>query len=309
MNYQFDLSYSNITRYQIILESKTNLSTHTKKAYFTDTQQFYNWCCLSNIDSITPNNLENYFQYLNSRLKTSSVKRKFISLKLLFKYLTIDAPTSNPFLIISIKFPLKKQLPKTLTTEEVTSLLQAAQNEIETSRTLFREHQATRNYIILILLAATGSRISEICNLSVHDIDPVEQTMLIKGKGNKERLTYLSSSVIIDHLKKWLKVRKSFSPSTSALFVNKYGTRLSIYSIENIFSRYQELAQINPCATPHYLRHTFATKLLDNGADLRSVQELLGHSSIITTQIYTEVSIQRKKHVLTNFNGINSILE
>ena len=97
------------------------------------------------------------------------------------------------------------------------------------------------------------------------------------------------------------------SPATTALFINRYGNRLSIYSIENIFYKYRDLSKINPSATPHYLRHSFATQLLNNGAGIRDVQELLGHSSIVTTQIYTEVSTARKKEVLMKYNGRNRL--
>ena len=97
------------------------------------------------------------------------------------------------------------------------------------------------------------------------------------------------------------------SPTTTALFINRYGNRLSIYSIENIFYKYRDLSNINPNATPHYLRHSFATQLLNNGAGIRDVQELLGHSSIVTTQIYTEISTARKKEVLMKYNGRNRL--
>ena len=100
---------------------------------------------------------------------------------------------------------------------------------------------------------------------------------------------------------------KAVLPRAKALFINRYGDRLSIYSIENIFYKYRDLSNINPNATPHYLRHSFATQLLNNGAGIRDVQELLGHSSIVTTQIYTEISTARKKEVLMKYNGRNRL--
>ena len=127
--------------------------------------------------------------------------------------------------------------------------------------------------------------------------------ILIHGKGNKERLTYLPSSIVNESLRDYMKIRSQIRTESQAIFLNKYGSRLSIFSIENIFKKYRSLANINPHSTPHYLRHTFATKLLDNGADLRSVQELLGHASII----YTAVSLQRKKAVMDNFNIMNEL--
>lgn len=115
-------------------------------------------------------------------------------------------------------------------------------------------------------------------------------------------MLYISSTEVIDIITQWINKRDYFNPKTEHLFINKYGNKLSIYGIENIFYKYRDLSGINPAATPHYLRHTFATQLLENGADLRSVQELLGHSRISTTEIYTEICVEHKKKVLMNFN-------
>jgi integrase/recombinase XerD len=110
----------------------------------------------------------------------------------------------------------------------------------------------------------------------LNDLDFAKQTLLIFGKGSKERMLYLSSLEVIVIIKKWIEEREHLSPKCNALFLNKYGERLSIYSIEDIFYKYRGYAKINEKATRHYLRHTFATHLLDNGADLRAVQEVLG---------------------------------
>lgn len=129
--------------------------------------------------------------------------------------------------------------------------------------------------------------------------------MLIHGKGNKERLLYLSSAETIKNIKKWLDIRSNHL--SNYLFLNRYGNPLTIHDIKDIFYKYRDLSKINPNSTHHYLRHTFATNLLINGADIRSVQEILGHSNISITEIYTEISINRKQEVLTKFNYRNSI--
>lgn len=307
MNPNITFNYQDLKDYHLMLANSPHLSINTKKAYILDTKHYYDWHP-THSNKIDKTLLDQYFQYLYSTLKDSSIKRKYISLKIYFKHLEEIKYNINPIADIKLKFSNKKTLPRTLSKEEIKKMLVASENDIKTANTFFMRNQAIRNHLILVLLAATGARISEISGLSLEDIDMDEQIMLIKGKGNKERLTYLSNPRIIKKLKLWLKIRLSFRPTTSALFVNKYGTRLSIYSIENIFSKYKVIAEINPNATPHFMRHSFATGLLDNGADLRSVQELLGHSSIITTQIYTEVSLERKKRVLSDYNIINTLL-
>lgn len=303
------LSKSSIEKYHTYVSTKTNLSIHTKKAYIIDTNQFFNWFQTINVNNLTKDHIETYFIHLHTFLKPRSIKRKYISIKIFIKFWASHTNTPNPFLHTNIHIKNIKSLPKTLTTEEVKRLLDVVKNEIEIANSKFKKKQAIRNYAILILLIATGTRISEISNIELLDLNLYDKTLLIKGKGNKERLTYISSKSVVEHLKLWLITREQFNPKTNSLFINKYGTKLSIYSIENIYCKYKILSQINPASTPHFLRHTFATKLLDNGADLRSVQELLGHSSILTTQIYTEVSFQRKKQVLNSFNNINRILD
>ena len=148
-------------------------------------------------------------------------------------------------------------------------------------------------------------RIGEAAAITIDDIISSERTLLIHGKGRKQRLIYISSSITWDRLKTLLQERKK--TDCIYLFVNRYGRPITIHGIEDIYKKYVKKAQINTKSTPHYLRHTFATNLLSNGADLRSVQEILGHASVATTQIYTEVTTARKKQVLKKFNYRNRI--
>lgn len=308
MDITLDQFENALQNYLLTLENSTQLSRHTLLAYKCDLQAFYKWLNRENKTLITTCIIEEYFCYLHSIYKATSMKRKYVSLK---KFFVNDHTQllfqDNPFANLKLQLPKQKSLPKTLTMEEVTDLIRVATNELVNANSFFRRKQATRNIAILTLLISCGSRISEISNLDVTSIDIHERILLIHGKGNKERMMYISSDSVIACLQDWLNIRNKFNPKSGALFLNKYGTRLSIYSIENVFERYKKIAKINKHSTPHYLRHTFATKLLDNGADLRSVQELLGHSNITTTQIYTEVSISRKKYVLSKYNAINDI--
>lgn len=155
------------------------------------------------------------------------------------------------------------------------------------------------------MLISTGIRIGEAAIISIGDIIVNERTILIHGKGRKQRLIYISSPITWSRIYELIKIRKK--QKGEFLFINKYGQPISIYGIENIYRKYVVKANINAKSTPHYLRHTFATNLLANGADLRSVQEILGHASVSTTQIYTEVTTNRKKQVLRKYNLRNKI--
>lgn len=210
--------------------------------------------------------------------------------------------TINPF--FNIKFPFKQEqrLPKTLTVKEVSKLLNALYDKNNNVKTTFDRFESTRDLFLLDLILSTGMRIGEAAAITLSDITMQEHTILIHGKGCKQRLLYISSQDTWNNLKNWLKLRKDFDIKNNYVFVNRYHNAITIYSIENIFTKYKNLAGINECATPHYLRHTFATNLLANGADLRSVQEILGHSNIATTEIYTEITMKRKKQVLCRYN-------
>lgn len=160
-----------------------------------------------------------------------------------------------------------------------------------------------RDCAIINLLISLGLRICEIVNLNLQDYSNKDGQLIIFGKNRKERILFLIDPIDKKIIKDYLNVRVQYSPDSneSAFFLNKYGKRFSIFGIENIYYKYRDLARINPSSTPHYLRHSFATELLNNGANLRDIQELLGHSNITTTEIYVEVSSTRKKDVLTQF--------
>ena len=148
--------------------------------------------------------------------------------------------------------------------------------------TSFQQFESYRDLALIDLLISTGIRIGEACKITLNDINLVDKVILIHGKGRKERVIYISSLDTYRNIKKWLKIRKKHISYTDHLFINRYGKCLTINSIDNIFRKYKKLSKINPLATPHFLRHTFATNLLSNGADIRSVQEILGHANVST---------------------------
>jgi len=299
-----------LKNYILLLETERNLSINSIKAYSCDLSALFIWMTENNYTELEYLPIGKYIKWLQEdrKLKDSSIKRHYVAIKSFMKYLTTNqlipySPVEN----CRISYKMTRSLPKTLSVLEIEKLLKAQLTDFESLNSEYRRNICLRNIAIVELLYCLGLRIGELVSIDLDDIDLVEQTILICGKGRKERLLYISSDEVLTAINHWLDVRTLFQPSVNALFINKYGARLSIYSIENIFYKYRSLSGINNRSTPHFLRHTFATQLLGNGADIRAVQEILGHSSITTTQIYTEVSTERKKQVLLKFNSRNTI--
>lgn len=304
----------NITKYKDLylyqMKSTKNLSSRSIKAYTSDLNDFFIYLSDNKFKEIPSAMVLSYIQYLSDtrRLKDTTISRKIVTLKMYFNYIEKNYNYKNPFKDLKFKFKKERRLPKTLTIKEIQRLLNSVKDSSERFKTGFQQFENVRDLAILDLLISTGIRIGEACGILLSDIIDSERTILIHGKGRKQRLIYISCGDTWKHLKQWIKIRSHLALKNSYLFVNKYGSILSIHSIDNIFKKYRRLSQINPNATPHYLRHTFATNLLSNGADIRSVQEILGHSSISTTEIYTEVSSVRKKKVLSKYNYRNKII-
>ncbi|WP_046214551.1 tyrosine-type recombinase/integrase [Paenibacillus wulumuqiensis] len=299
-----------ITKYTHYLYVEKNLSPKSIKAYLSDLNMLVDWLTEQEYAHINEEIIHMYFTYLsqNNALKDSTIKRKYITFKSFFAYLAHKKwIESSPLIDLGKKFKTAKRIPKTLPVHEIRRLLAAPQQDRTKLKTPFHTRLSVRNDAIIDLLFSTGIRIGELVQISLTDIDLRNRSIVIFGKGRKERLLYLSSKELLDKIQAWLQIRHEFSPTCNALFLNKYGDRLSIYGIEDIFAKYKKLAKITDSATPHYLRHSFATQLLENGADLRAVQEILGHSSVSTTEIYTEVSIKRKRAILAKFNPRNKI--
>lgn len=293
-----------IDNYIQYLKTTKNLSDKTLRAYAIDIRQFMLYCP----NYISTPDICAYVNFLSTelKLKDTSIKRKIISLHAFYEYLVMqEVIVSSPFEKLKFKFKQESKLPKTLSLNEVRQLLNCF--EIDTSiLSPFKKLQYIRDAALIDLLVSTGIRIAEASAITFDDIIFHQHTILIHGKGRKQRLIYISSPITWGRITTLLKHQKLLK-TTKYLFTNRYNQQLSTQSIENIYSKYVKQANINIKSTPHYLRHTFATYLLSNGADLRSVQEILGHASVATTQIYTEVSSQRKKQVLKKFNYRNKL--
>lgn len=298
--------FKNINLFIKTISITKNLSVLSLNAYRYDLVNFVkfekNYC--SNKNSI----LE-YIDYLKNqrKLKDSTIQRKLIIINQFYDFLLDKKIVKFKVSKIKFKVKLEKKLPKTLSILEVKKMITVLEENVSKSKTDFGYIIAYRDMIAIELLICTGIRINELSLLRITDINRVDRTILINGKGKKQRLIYISSSNTWNKLKEWFKIRSKLDSIDSNLLLNRYNKSLSISAIEDIFKKYRNKANINQESTPHYLRHTFATQLLNNGADLRSVQELLGHSSIKVTEIYTEVSHIRKKQVLKKYNYINKL--
>lgn len=266
-----------------------NYSLKTKEAYEKDLNLFLDY--IDNKKNITYKDVRNYLEYLYSLdYSSKTISRHISSLKSFFKYLEEEnIIKNNPTILISSP-KLEKKLPNFLYYEELEILF----NIPDKSTPL-----GFRNALILETLYSTGCRVSELVNIKIKDINFNNKKIKILGKGNKERyLTYGSylDNLLDIYLKKYhhllLKNKKN-----DYLFLNKDGDKLTDRGVRSIIDMVIKKGNINHHISPHVLRHTFATHLLDGGADLRSVQELLGHENLKTTEIYTHISNERLRKV------------
>lgn len=290
-----------------VIKSTKNLSPKSIIAYGSDLNDFCNY--LSN-NQLHKDTVLHYTGYLfNERhLQESTIMRKLIVLKMFFQFLHQNGYIEqNYYQNYTFKFKKERKLPKTLSIDESTKLIRHLSDVAKKDATTFTFWKACRGLALIDLLISSGIRIEEASNISLEDVIFSEQTILIHGKGRKQRLIYISCNETWNNLIFWIKIRNSRKNNTDKLFVNRSGNQISIHGIEYIYNSIKKSCGINQHSTPHYLRHTFATNLLANGADLRSVQEILGHSSVTTTEIYTEVTINRKKQILTKYNYRNTL--
>ena len=292
-----------LSKFISYLHTTKNLSMTTLSAYTGDLHQFFTY----EQDILNPD-ICSFVSYLTSnlKLKDTSIRRKIITLKTFYSYLTdTEVIDRSPFTKLKFRFKQERKLPKTLTVRDVSKILNYFDTIEYTALTSFAKFEYTRDAALIDLLISTGIRIGEAAAITLDDIIISERTLLIHGKGRKQRLIYISSPITWNRIMALVKERKC--SDCNNIFVNRYGQPISIHGIEYIYKKYLKKAKIASHSTPHYLRHTFATNLLANGADLRSVQEILGHASVATTQIYTEVTTQRKKQVLNKFNYRNKL--
>ena len=288
-----NLSYE-IKKYLFVCRDLKGLSPLTIKAYTIDMRQFENF--VQNKDWLSKETVMNYIDLLHKKYKPKSAKRKIACLKAFYHYLEMENIIDiNPFHKITIKYKEPVVLPKTIPLPYVESILRTAYQKYYSSTTIFQKESNLRNIIVLELLFSTGMRVSEASHLKLQNIDLKSNTIYIFGKGSKERIMCLANDNISALILQYLKTRLVKS---DYLFVNKLGNNLSEQSIRNMVNNYAKAAGVDLHITPHMFRHTFATALLDEDVNIRYIQQLLGHSSIVTTQIYTHISTNKIRNIL-----------
>jgi len=294
-----------INEFTFHCQYEKNLSSKTLKAYKIDLKQFLEFKNVEqlSIKEIDKNILKQYIQQLfEISFKEKTIKRKLATLKAFFNYLEFDEQiVVNPFRKIRISIKEPKRLPKTLSMREIKKLLVYVYKMKNTTGTDKYSYKAiVRDILILELLFATGMRVSEISNLKLLDMDMKTYIIRVIGKGDKERSIHICDSEIKTILKEYLKLFHQSEDKKEYLFINRLGQHISEQSIRFMVKKYQKKAGLEIHITPHMFRHTFATMLLEEGVDIRYIQHLLGHASIATTQIYTQVNLKHQKKIIAN---------
>jgi len=290
-----------IRDFQTYLDVERNVSAHTKTAYIGDIEEFARFLTdnkfIKNADEIVETEPETIRQYLShlyrQKVKKVTVNRKISSLRAFYKYiLRTGVITKNPAEMVQT-LKTEKYMPAFLSVDEMFELLKAGQNN---------SVLGLRNRAMLELFYSCGLRLSELAGLNLSDIDFNQMLVKVRGKGRKERIVPAGAPALQslrDYLEKAAELRKGGNTDVfkTPLFLNANGERITTRSIARIVNELTEKSGIGRKISPHALRHSFATHLLNAGADLRSIQELLGHESLSTTQKYTAVNINRMMEV------------
>ena len=278
------------------------LTGKTLKAYRIDLNQFYTYMQFKNLKN--KKDISVYIQQLHTTYKPRTVKRKIAAIKAFYTYLEKqDFLKENPFHKIDYRFKEPIRLPKTITLHELNHLYQSlyAYSKQTSNRVI------TRDIAILELLICTGIRVSEVSHLLKSNVFIRENTIIINGKGSKERIIYIDNQNLIQSLLSYQRLFQDEIEKSPYFFINRLGHHLSEQSIRFMIVKYCHLFHIDSHITPHMFRHTFATMMLEEDVDIRYIQEILGHSSITTTQIYTHMSAHKQKEIMSHKNPRNKI--
>lgn len=267
------------------LEIEKNYSRHTLVNYQLDLREFFKFLDEKSIEKVDYTDFRRFLAQLRTRqFKPRTLARKLSSIRSFFRFLQREGHIKENPAVLLVTPKLDKTLPHFLSEEEVSKLIEAP---------VLDKTAGKRDRAIFETLYSSGLRVSELVGLNVEHIDFIGNVIKVMGKGKKERIVPIGDKALRE-IREYLRTRNS---SDRAVFLNKNGKRLTDRSIRNIINKHILTTSVKMHVSPHVVRHSFATHLLNRGADLRSVQELLGHVNLSTTQIYTHVTTERLKSV------------
>lgn len=293
----------NIREYLDFCTHQKRLDKKTKKAYRTDLTQFEAFVEPNGIYH-SRDTIKRYISYLNSRYKPASAKRKIASVKAFYNYLYENGMLEeNPFLGMRIQLRQSKTLPHIVPFRIIEAMIIESHREIISS-SYKKRIVSLRNAAIIELLFAVGIRVSELCAIKKNELDLIDGSLIIHGKGNKERIIRIENKDVLSVLKQYNELEAA---DREYFFLNQRHRPISDQSVRQILNKLSKMANSEIHITPHMIRHSFATLLLEEDVDLRYIQQLLGHSSISTTQIYTHVSSNKLRSILSAKHPRNKI--
>ena len=291
-----------VKKYLEYCEFRKELDWNTLKAYRIDLRQFFEYI---QEDMQDKDKIEDYITELHKKYKPKTIRRKIASVKAYYNYLEEhELIHDNPFRKIKVKFKETIILPRIIPREEIEKLL----NYLYTHEDK-RSHKTYRYWLrdtaVIETFFATGARVYEISNIKADCVDLNTGLIKIMGKGKKERYIQIASAEILDILKKYYRQNSEAIKRCGYFFVNSRGNRYTEQSIRLMMKKYTKLAGIEKNITPHMFRHSFATYLIEEGVDVSCVQQILGHSSIKTTQIYIHIAAKKQAEILRKMHPRN----
>ena len=283
------------------------LNAKSIKAYAIDLEQLRQHTGSETIPVKTE--LVEFITYLQGTYLPRTVKRKIASTRAFLNYLESEEILfENPMKKIRTRFQIPQMLPRTIPLTVIENILRIAYRELKDAKTAYKANTALRDIAIIELLFATGLRVAELCSLDARHIDFGNGSILIMGKGSKERILQIGNPDVLEILRRHAEENAACISKTGYFFINRLSSRFSEQSVRFLIKRLCAKAGIEQNITPHMFRHSFATLLLEEDVDIRYIQRMLGHSSILTTQIYTQVTMEKQRKILTTKHPRNRIV-